>query len=78
MSFFSCSLLNITIDCRQNFGPDFGMSDIHIIQNSNSNNYSSTKLQSYSKPAGLNDPNDIYFTDERNFKVKDIEVFQLE
>lgn len=81
---FLCKVLDeaYSIDCSSDYGPDygpdFGESDIHITNNSNISNDSSGIFRSYSKPADLNAPNGIYFTDEKNFQVKEIEVFQKE
>ena len=77
---FLCKTLNISssIFCSKYNGPVFGGYDICICDNSNISDDSNGKLNSYSKPAGLNDPSGFYFIDERQFQVKDIEVFHLE
>ena len=58
-------------------GPTFGSGhDIHISSNSNVSSDSYCNLgQCYNMPEGISDP--YFLTGEENFKVAEIEIFQL-
>lgn len=62
-----------------NYGPIFGGGhDIFVNNNSNLSPSSYIKLTNFHKPNDINDPKGFYFCDNRNFLVKEIEVFQIE
>jgi hypothetical protein len=64
------------IDCDSNYGPSFGYEDITVSDNCNTNTSSYTYLgSSYANDTGLDGR--IVFTGSRNFKVEEIEVFEI-
>jgi hypothetical protein len=66
-----------TISCHSSYGPTFGGgSDIYVADGCNNNTSSYTNLgHSYTNDTGIAQTQ--FFTGERNFTVKEIEVFQV-
>jgi hypothetical protein len=75
----SCPLVNLTktIYCHSSYGPIFGNgNEIRVADRCNENTNSDTNLgRSYRNDTGLNGTQ--VFTGERNFQVKEIEVFSI-
>jgi hypothetical protein len=74
---FSLTNPTYTIYCQSNYGPTFGGGhDIYVADNCNNNTNSCTYLgNSYTNDTGI--ASDQFFTGERYFTVKEIEVFQV-
>jgi hypothetical protein len=74
---FAFSIPSNAIYCRSDYGPTFGGNhDIHVANDSNSNNSSYTRLgHSYVNDTGID--RDQVFTGEHNFTVQEIEVFSI-
>lgn len=70
---------NFAIYNYSNIGPSFGAgSDIYICDKPNTSANNNVSLLHYQKPKNIQDSNGFYFCDNRNFIVKEIEVFQIE
>jgi hypothetical protein len=64
------------IDCSSKWGPIFGKDIVvHTDCNTNYNSYTHLGNLSYTNDTGLD--NEIVFTGGKNFKVKEIEVFEI-
>lgn len=66
--------------CYSSYGPTFGNIDIKICDNSNlsSESYAHINSSCIQSPSDLNDPKKFYFCDEKNFQVKEIEIYEIE
>lgn len=69
------------ISCHKSYGPCFGefdtLADIFVSDKCNQTSESCSRLKSYQVVDDLRDPNNLYFCDDLNFTVKEIEVFEV-
>jgi hypothetical protein len=68
---------NMAICCDRTFGPTFGASDLLVADNcnANSNSHTSNLGLTYNNYTGLEGK--LFFTGATNFRVKEIEVFEI-